>query len=50
MLEKNSILHLTYEEKAQIEQGQIPDRIAQEWGLSLEALRDILASHRFVIV
>lgn len=35
-MEKNGKLHLTPDELADIKAGRLPERIASEWGISLD--------------
>ena len=50
MLEKTGALILTRSELSQIQSGQVPDRIAQTWGLSLPELSAIIASSQYTLL
>lgn len=44
MLEKNGSIVLSSSDVAQIQQGVVPDHVAQRWGLTLEELKVIVSA------
>jgi hypothetical protein len=50
MMEKTGSLLLSSDEYFQIKTGIIPERIQQNWGLSLEELRVIISNQQFELM
>ncbi len=50
MLEKSGSVVLTKEDLELYNQGQVSKRLADEWGLSLESLREIVTSHNYTLL
>lgn len=47
MIEKSGSVVLTDDDILQYNRGIVSDRVAQTWGLSLEALKDVIERKQF---